>query len=264
MFVFWGRKLVYRKQGYVADFCPICRTPRTFELQRVGSAGHVYNISVGEGRLVGYQRTCQTCRTPVKSELSTYASVSPKPAPLPELTAQTFPNLESAWRDRLVLEERVRTALPSLQPDERQALIRDPFVVLSTKVERYFASSRINWRDILAIFVAFAVAIIGSVTVGMIAPGATTYGIYFFIALGVLIVVRQIKATGRRYMVKQIVPPLASALAPLQPTREEIDSAFRELRLSQPRIAGKLPMEALLSKLSGKDVAGLGDAGAAR
>ncbi|RQS37449.1 hypothetical protein DIE03_02590 [Burkholderia sp. Bp8992] len=190
--------------------------------------------------------------------------MSPKAAPLPELTAQTFPNLESAWRDRLVLEERVRTALPSLQPDERQTLIRDPFVVLSTKVERYFASSRVNWRDILAIFVAFAVAIVGSVTVGMVAPDATNYGIYFFIALGILIVVMQIKATGRRYMVKQIVPPLASALAPLQPTREEIDSAFRELGLSQPRMARKLPIEALMSSLSGKHAAGLGDAGAGR
>lgn len=252
MFVFWGRKLVYRKHGYVADFCPICRMPRTFELQRVGSAGHLYNISVGEGRLVGYQRSCQTCRTPVKSELSAYASVSPKPAPLPELTARTYPNLAIAWRDRLALEERVRTALPSLKPDERETLILDPFVVLSIKVERYFASSRINWRDILAILVAFAVAIVGSVTVGMIAPEAMNYGIYFFIALGVLIVVRQIKATGRRYMVKHIVPPLASALAPLQPTREEIDSAFRELRLSQPRMARKLPIEALLSSLVGK------------
>ncbi len=249
MFVFWGRKLVYRKHGYVADFCPICREPRTFELQRVGSAGHVYNISFGEGRLVGYQRKCETCHTPVKSELSTYASVSPQSAALPELTAQTYPNLKSVWRERLALEERVRTALPSLQPEERDALIRDSFVALSTKVEQYFVSSRINWRDILAILGAFALAIVGSVTVGMIVPNALNYGIYFFIAVGVLIVVRQIKATGRRYMVKQIVPVLTKALAPLQPTREEIESVMRELKQAQLRIARKLPVDALFASL---------------
>ncbi len=249
MYIFWGRKLVYRKQGYVADFCPICREPRAFKLQRVGSAGHVYNISVGEGRLVGYQRTCRTCRTPVKCELSTYASVAKAPAELPELLAQTYPNLESAWRDRLALEERVRNALTSLQPDERQELIRDPFIALSTKVERYFASSRVHWRDILMILIAFVVMAIGSVTVGMIAPAAMDYGIVFFMAVGFAMVIMQIRATGRRYMVREIVPALASALAPLKPTREEIDAALSELHRTQLRLVQKLPVKALFSRL---------------
>ncbi|MEX3957503.1 hypothetical protein [Trinickia sp. EG282A] len=249
MFIFWGRKLVYRKHGYVADFCPICREPRAFKLQRVGSAGHVYNISVGEGRLVGYHRSCLTCRTPVESELSTYASVAKARAALPELMAQTYPNLESAWRDRLALEERVRTALPSLQPEERRELIRDPFIALSTKVERYFASSRVNLRDILMILVAFVVMIIGSVTVGMIEPADSNYGIYFFMALGLAMVVWQIRSTSRRYMVRQIVPALASALAPLKPTREEIDATLSELHKEQLRLASKLPAKALFSRL---------------
>ncbi|WP_146166169.1 hypothetical protein [Trinickia symbiotica] len=209
----------------------------------------MYNISVSEGRLVGYHRSCLTCRTPVESDLSTYASVAKARAALPELTAETYPNLESAWRDRLALEERVRTALPSLQPEERQELIRDPFIALSTKVERYFASSRVNWRDILMILVAFVVMIIGSVTVGMIEPADSNYGIYFFIALGFAMVVWQIRATTRRYMVREIVPALASALAPLKPTREEIDATLSELHKAQLRLASKLPAKALFSRL---------------
>ena len=30
MFVVWGKKHVYRKLGYVADFCEICRGPKAF------------------------------------------------------------------------------------------------------------------------------------------------------------------------------------------------------------------------------------------
>jgi hypothetical protein len=44
MAVIWGRKKVERKLGFVAEFCPICRTPREFEVSRVGIA-RVISIS---------------------------------------------------------------------------------------------------------------------------------------------------------------------------------------------------------------------------
>jgi len=62
-FIVWGKKRVTRNLGYVADFCPLCREPKPFLLQRIGMAGHVYYISAGEGELVGFHRTCQTCKT---------------------------------------------------------------------------------------------------------------------------------------------------------------------------------------------------------
>jgi len=49
MFIVWGKKIVYRKLGFVADFCPICRGPRAFELKRVGSASHLV-IADGDSR----------------------------------------------------------------------------------------------------------------------------------------------------------------------------------------------------------------------
>jgi len=35
MFIVWGKKRVERKQGMVADFCPICREVRAFTLIRL-------------------------------------------------------------------------------------------------------------------------------------------------------------------------------------------------------------------------------------
>lgn len=40
--IVWGKKFVYRKLGYVVDFCRLCREVRTFELKRVGLAGQIY------------------------------------------------------------------------------------------------------------------------------------------------------------------------------------------------------------------------------
>ena len=49
MLFIWGKKRVERNIGKVADFCPICREVRMFQLIRVGVADHIYYVSFGEG-----------------------------------------------------------------------------------------------------------------------------------------------------------------------------------------------------------------------
>jgi hypothetical protein len=251
MFIVWGRKHVYRKQGYVADFCPICREPRAFELKRVGSASHIYYISVGEGQLVGYERTCLTCRTPARAEPSTYASVAKTlPAGLPELQAQTYPNLAAALSERLALEERVRTAPSSLQPEERQALIRSPFVLLSPKVEKRFASTHIDGKAGLTILAAIVLVILGTFVIGVAVPeSAMDIAIAVMLALAAALVIWQVRAGGRRFMKREVVPVLAQTLAPLRLTRTEVDAILQELRKAKHKIGGKLRVDDLFAKL---------------
>ena len=67
MFVVWGTKIKRKKVGRVADFCPMCRGLSVFELRRVGEASHVYYISFGQGTLLGYDITCETCATPAET-----------------------------------------------------------------------------------------------------------------------------------------------------------------------------------------------------
>lgn len=249
MFIVWGRKLVYRKQGYVADFCPICRGPSAFELKRVGSAGHVYYVSVGEGQLVGYERTCQTCRTPLKAEPSTYASVAKAPAALPELQAQTYPNLGTALSDRLALEERVRTAPASLTADERQALIRSPFLILSPRVEQRFKRTELDGKAWLTVLAVIALMILGPILTVVIAPDSAETAVPVFIALGIALVVWQVIAGGRRFMKREIAPVLAKTLSPLAPTRAEVDATLQELRQAKHQIGRRLRADDLLAQL---------------
>src|SRR6185436_5117204 len=42
MFIVWGKTIKRRKQGFVADYCSVCRDLRTFQVKRIGSASHVY------------------------------------------------------------------------------------------------------------------------------------------------------------------------------------------------------------------------------
>lgn len=47
MIIVWGRKVVRRKAGYVADFCPCCRGLRPFMLYAHRSVAHIQRIPLG-------------------------------------------------------------------------------------------------------------------------------------------------------------------------------------------------------------------------
>lgn len=249
MFIFWGRKLVKRKLGYVADFCPICRTQKQFELLRVGSASHVYYISMGEGTLVGHERSCQECGTAFATDPTTYASISKILVPLPELEKRTFPNYCDVMKERLELEKMVQTNPALLSPEDRHALIRSPFLLLSPKVENRYASTHIDKEIGLSIAGAICLMVFGSSLVRTLAPDMAELSVLIFIVLGVVLVVWQIVISGRRFLKRQIVPSLAKTLDPLRPTEHEIKTVLAELSQLGHKIGKKFVLADLISHM---------------
>jgi hypothetical protein len=249
MFIVWGKKLVYRRVGYVGDFCPICRVPRPFELKRVGSAGHIYYISAGEGQLVGFERHCQECKTSLRADPADYASVSKAKAPLAELVQLTFPDLAQVLKDRLALEERVQLQPESLSREERHALIRNPFLLLSPKVEKRFAATHIDKEVGLSIAGVIGLLIVGPGLVRAVAPDQAELFLLLFVVLGLALVVWQIIASGGRFMRREVVPVLADSLRPLRPTEPEIRSVLSELTQLRHKMASKLKPADLLARL---------------
>jgi hypothetical protein len=141
MLIIWGKKRVTKSLGYVADFCPLCRDVRAFELVRVGLAGHVYYLTLSEGELVGYERTCMQCRTVLNAQPDRYAHINYRAQPPGELAPITFPKLKEFWAARLGVERELKSVFGKVSPEDRQTLIREPFILLSPKVEEHYASS---------------------------------------------------------------------------------------------------------------------------
>lgn len=251
MFILWGKKAVHKKIGYVADFCPICRTPQPFAITRVGSAGHLYFVSAGEGQLVGYERTCQKCRTPLNAEPTTYASLAKRAAPLDELLRSTFPNLTQALQERLAIEERVQRDPASLEPELRRSLIRNPFVRLSPKVEKRFAdATHMDWTVGLALIGAIALIFSAPDLAHKVAPGYHSDLLFWSpFVLGIALVVWQMIASGKRFMRKEIIPVLAGTLAPLRPTEDEITAVLAELKQLGHKIGSKIKPANLMARM---------------
>jgi hypothetical protein len=249
MIFIWGKKLVYRKLGYVADFCPICRTPQAFEVQRVGLAGHVYFVSLGEGELAGFQRKCCECAIALDAKPTQYASIAEALRPLPQLTAQTFPHLSKAYATILALEERVKATPSSLSPQERYALIRNPMLLLSPRVEKRYASTHIDLQTAIT-FLGVLVAIFAeSAVVSRFAPDHASESIIGMCLLGVILVAWQIALSNTRFIRRSIVPVLAKTLRPLKPTEAEVQAALAELAKLRHKLGRKLKPRDLMTDL---------------
>ncbi|MFZ6723351.1 hypothetical protein [Undibacterium sp. Ji49W] len=240
MVIVWGKKHVFSKLGYVADFCPICRKPRAFEVRRVGLAGHVYYITVSQGDLIGYERTCLKCKTILNAEPTDYASIPKKNEPLPALVKKSNPHMLEVLKDRLALEERIRKAPESLRDEDRFALIKTPFYLLSPMVERRLAKVTLDLEFCLAV----GASIVLFKTVPNLAeryiPQYADKALLVTMAVSLLLVFWQILTSGSRYVRKQIVPVLAISLKPLRPKVSELNVIVREMKAQKHKLGRKI------------------------
>lgn len=94
MFIFWGTRKTIRKAGYVADFCPICRDVKMFQLIRVGMASHVYGLSFGKGKLAGHDRKCVDSGMELQADPAKYKDIvkNTDGVRTDDLVSATFPN----------------------------------------------------------------------------------------------------------------------------------------------------------------------------
>jgi hypothetical protein len=250
-FLFWGKKAVSRKIGYVADFCPICRDIRGFQLNRLGMSGHLYGAALGEGALIGHHKKCLTCMSELPTDASIYKDVltGPPNAALPELVAATFPKIRDHYSERLAAEERLLNGSVEVEPDTRSTMIKEPFFLLSPTVEKRFGAVHIDRQVGISLIVTFLTALVlpnlleaifslgfeakQKIALTILGLGVSAVSIYGF-------------TSGGRFLRTHIYPKLSLALHPLRPTQTELDNVLAELRRLDLTIARKIKASTLL------------------
>jgi hypothetical protein len=209
----------------------------------------VYFVSLGEGALAGFQRKCCECAIALDAKPTQYAAIADERLPLPKLTAHTFPNLSKAYAPVLALEERVRATPASLSPQERYALIRNPMLLLSPRVEKRYASTHIDLQTAIT-FAGVLVAIFAeAAVVSRIAPDHASESLIGMCVLGLVLVGWQIALSNTRFIRRSIVPVLAKTLRPLKPTESEVQAALAELAKLRHKLGRKLKSRDLMTEL---------------
>ncbi|HUQ27945.1 MAG TPA: hypothetical protein VM051_05100 [Usitatibacter sp.] len=248
MLFIWGKKHVYRSLGYVADFCPICRDLRTFEMRRLGLAGHFYYVSFGEGSLIGHIRTCTVCGILLNGRPEIYAAMNRKKLPPAELAVLTRPDWREAHASRLAVERDLTNAFAKVPADVRTALIREPFDLLAPRVEDRMATSQFDGYTGAAVGVLFALVIIAVKAVEQF-PAAGDYIWSAAWGMGLAGIISQYLLVRRRFFRKHIFPALTLSLRPLKPTRAELEAALAAKKAEGAAIGKRLDLRALVDEL---------------
>ena len=250
MIFIWGKKVVRHSLGYVADFCPVCRDLRRFEVKRVGLAGHFYYVSLGEGQLLGHDRTCQECGVDLNAKPETYKSVSRERLPTSELAASTNPGWKQVHANRLALERDIAASADKLPPDLRKALVREPFDLVAPRVEARFAKTQFEARTAGAV-VAFFVLLYIAAKLADQFPQYT--GLIFGVALvlGIAAIVSQLWGIKDRYFARHVFPVLSCSLRPLRPSVAELEAAKETMRAAGHRLGKMLQVPDLVKAMGG-------------
>ncbi|MFZ6656972.1 hypothetical protein [Undibacterium sp. TJN19] len=166
--------------------------------------------------------------------------MSKKALPVTELIKATFPDIRDVHSDRLELEEKVLKTPALLTAEERDALIKSPFYILSPLVERRFASTHLDMEIGIAIVAAVLLMIMGPAIVGKFAPDEMSLAVLVCMGIGALLVIWQLITAGRRYIQRQVAPILGITLKPLQPNEKELAAVLAELKQLKHKMATKL------------------------
>lgn len=254
MFIVWGTKRVERKLGMVADFCPICREVRAFQLIRVGLASHVYYVSFGEGQLAGHIIHCCECGVNLGVNPTRYAKTeTDSRVSLEALIRDTFPNLREINAARLELEAKVKRTRSSLSADEYRRLLMEPFALLNPQVEQRFAKStemdKQSGIGCLGTLLIGAALFFGSLKFSGPVQDKILLAALIFVAIGTIYTFVQMHLGPRRFFRAKILPMLVKSLKPLQPTREELADCMERCKTLGLRIGKIAKVDELWARL---------------
>jgi len=261
MFIVWGKKRVERKIGLVADFCPICRDVRAFQLIRVGLAGHVYYVSFSEGKLAGHIIRCSECGLDLGVDPTRYASAeNDSRVGLEALVQHTFPNVREFYGARLEMETRIKRTRSSLSGDDYKRFLMEPFALLNPQVEERFAkSTQMDKQSGLGclgtVLVGGTIFFVGAVYIRGPAKDKYLLAALIFVAIGTIYTLVQMHLGPGRFFRVKLLPSLVKALKPLEPTREDLADCLERCKTLGLKIGKVVKVDEVWSRLE-RSIAG--------
>lgn len=242
MFIVWGTKLRYPALGYLADFCPFCRGLREFRVREIRKVSHLYYVSLGRGKLVGYRLDCTDCGAHLHRSDVHLAGVSrERSASIEDSVRSTNPSLPEHLADRLSLEQDIRRGLLPTDPELRAFLLHEPFEELSVELEQGCKDTRVDLPSAFGCLgtiglIAASIFAVSFIAETFLKQRATDEwivgGVLAAGAIGIAYTLWQLHRATSRWLRRRMVPKLIRALEPLHPTSAELEHIINSYRLA--------------------------------
>jgi hypothetical protein len=251
MFISWGTKVASKRLGRVADFCPICRGVRPFDVRKLDKFDHLYGIPVSHRGTVGFIKRCEACSIELNEESDAHESYSRDGrADVAALMATAGPRLRERMRDRLALERRALEG--ALTTEDRSTLLVEPFLCLNPWADdrgRVKEKDRAGALCFLGVFV-LPLLVLGLSEATRLVPVDVEWKAAMATGIALLLATLYLRVTVHgRYARRVLIPRLAQTLRPLRPSAEELERTVDLLRQKRLRIGKSVNSMALLDAI---------------
>jgi hypothetical protein len=232
MFIIYGTKVRQRRLGRRPDFCRICRKIRPFRVEQIESVSHLYYIPLGSGKIHGHIKSCEDCGVAFDADVDDAMQCSRvRGSDLAELIASTNPQVAKECSERLELEQKVKSR--KLTAAERESLILEPFVLLNPALQHrasqvYF--DRVSTLALLATIVLPLGVLGAGKAVSHVSDDSLSTIALALAGFLALFTIGALVTDKSRFCRRTILPNLARALFPLDPSFDEIDQALAKLK----------------------------------
>ncbi len=241
-----------RKLGYVAEFCVLCRGIRPCRLIKYGMEETIlFVVPLGMKKVLGHRAVCPECSISQEVDPAKYLSIAKSArGDVGMLAQETFPGIHEAYAGRFELERALTQG--RLTAGERMERILEILRLFEQPTEDNFRTTfQVRgpgpW--------VFGLTIVGTALITVLASGnieltPSQHETFFSVALlgfpsGIILsAILMIRQPGRSFR-KKIVPAMARALRPLDPSMEELTEALGVVKSAGLKVGKKTRLKVL-------------------
>ncbi len=240
-----ARVLCIRPIGVTSDYCPVCRQERRFHLAQAERRRYFLCFDQGREGHPHHELTCFVCGCKCERPAEERPiEILPDPKNAGTYEPEPLPIVRSRIRDCIAMEEALQAG--KLQGEDREEMIRHTIYSFARIYDEDPFERIKPWVMLLMVITIVALAVFG--VIAMQHSGSMTP---LIAAGGAIIVI----ITALMYWVtthsprKRVRTWLATALLPIDPTREEIGQARREMQASRIKAGDAIRSEKVLAKM---------------
>ncbi len=240
-----ARVLCVRPIGVTSDYCPVCRQERRFDLAQTERKRYFLCFDQGREGHPHHELTCRVCACRVvrpAEERPIEVIPDRKGAATNEPTM--LPIVKSRIADCVAMERALRAG--GLRDKDREEMIRHTMLGFARIYDEEPFERVKPWVMLLLTLTIVAVAVLG---VMAMRRSGDMLPIYLAAGAIVLIIAALLYWVTRHSPRKRVRTWLATALLPLNPTREELARARKEMQASRIKAGYAIRSEKVLAKM---------------
>lgn len=240
-----ARVLCVRPIGITSDFCPVCRQERRFHLAQAERKRYFLCFDQGREGQPHHELTCFVCGCKVERPTEERPiEILPDPKSAGSYEPTPLPIVKSRIADCLVMEEALQSG--RLKGDDREEMIRYTMMGFARIYDEEPFERVKPWVTMVMLVTIFGLA--GSGIWSMQHSGSVVPLVAAIGAIGVVIFAMLYWVTKHSPR-KRVRTWLAMALLPIDPTREEIIQARREMQASRISAGDRIRPEKVMAKM---------------